>query len=198
MTSKPRSGPFAIVPATAVFDKRLSNADVRILAALGCFANRDGRCWPSEPMLADLTAISERHIRDRLHVLEDTEHVQIERRPGLNSIYRLPRNYSAGVREPDPGTTVPHPRNYSAGDPGTTVPPNNTNNKTKNTIGGAEVKGDTPPGSLLQPAGQLQQRLLEADRSVDPDLTGCSGARDEERKNEACGDQECSPARQCC
>ena len=130
--TKRRSGDLAIIPAAAVFDRRLRNADVRILAALGSFADRDGRCWPAESTLADGTGISERHIRDRLHVLEDVGYVQIERRPGLSNIYRLPRNYSAGVLGGDPGTPVPHPRNHSAGDPGTTVPPNDIKNDTNN------------------------------------------------------------------
>ncbi len=45
--TKPRSGHLSIIPAAAVFDHRLSNADVRVLAALGTYAGKDGRCWPA-------------------------------------------------------------------------------------------------------------------------------------------------------
>ncbi len=134
MTARPptkprRSGDLAFIPAAAVFDLRLSNADIRVLAALSAYADKEGRCWPATPTLADRTGMSERHIRTSLRNLETFDYIETEKRPGQSSMYRIPRNYTAGVPrkqaagvEPDPGTILPEPRNPTAGDPGTPLP----------------------------------------------------------------------------
>ncbi len=129
--TKPRSGHLSIIPSTAVFDHRLSHADVRVLAALGAHADKNGRCWPATTTLANETGMSERHARTSLRNLENIGYVETESRPGQSSMYRIPRNQAAGV-EPNPGTILPEPRNQAAGDPGTVVPPNSTKNNTKN------------------------------------------------------------------
>ncbi len=137
--TKPHSGNLSIIPAAAVFDHRLSHADVRVLAALGAHADKNGRCWPATTTLANETGMSERHARTSLRNLENIGYVVTESRPGQSSLYRIPRNYTAGVPrnqaagvEPNPGTILPEPRNQAAGDPGTVLPPNDTKNDTKN------------------------------------------------------------------
>ncbi len=137
--TKPRSGRLSIIPAAAVFDRRLSHADVRVLAALGAHADKNGRCWPATTTLANTTGMSERHARTSLRNLENIGYVETESRPGQSSMYRIPRNSTAGAPrnstagvEPNPGTVVPPPRNCASGDPGTVVPPNVTKNDTKN------------------------------------------------------------------
>jgi hypothetical protein len=50
MSSGPR---YSILPARAVFDKRLTNADKVVLAALGTYTNGEGWCWPSQKELTD-------------------------------------------------------------------------------------------------------------------------------------------------
>ncbi len=129
--TKPRSGNLSIIPAAAVFDCRLSHADVRVLAALGAHANKNGRCWPATTTLANKTGMSERHARTSLRNLENIGYVVTESRPGQSSMYRIPRNQAAGV-EPNPGTILPEPRNQAAGDPGTVLPPNDIKNDTNN------------------------------------------------------------------
>ncbi len=129
--TKPGSGNLSIIPAAAVFDRRLSNADVRVLAALGTYAGKDGRCWPAVTTLSMRTGICERHVRTCLHRLAGRGYLEIERRPGQSSLYRLPRNCTAGVGT-NPGTGVQDPRHWSAGHPGTGVPPNDIKNDTKN------------------------------------------------------------------
>ena len=137
--TKPRAGAFSIIPAAAVFDCRLGHAEVRVLAALGAHADKNGRCWPSTTTLASKTGMSERHARTCLRNLENLGYVETESRPGQSSMYRIPRNCASGVPrnstagvEPNPGTVVPEPRNCASGDPGTVVPPNYTKNDTKN------------------------------------------------------------------
>ena len=135
----PRSGHLSIIPAAAVFDRRLSHADVRVLAALSTYADKKGRCWPAIPTLANRTGMSERHIRTSLRNLEKLDSVETESRPGQSNMYRIPRKHIAGVPrnqaagvEPNPGTILPGPRNQAAGDPGTVVPPNDIKNDTNN------------------------------------------------------------------
>ena len=92
--------------------------------------------------------MSERHVRTSLRNLERFKYVETEKRPGQSSMYRIPRNYTAGVPrnptagvEPNPGTILPEPRNHTAGDPGSGLPPNVIKNDIKNdipTIGGFE------------------------------------------------------------
>ncbi len=144
MTARPptkprRSGDLAIVPAAAVFDLRLIHADIRVLVALSTYADKQGRCWPSTPTIASRTGMSERHVRTCLRNLERFEYIKTERRPGQSSMYRIPRNWAAGVPRnptagvgPNPGTGLPEPRNPTAGDPGTGLPPNVIKNDTNN------------------------------------------------------------------
>ena len=137
--TKPISGHFSIISAAAVFDSRLSHADVRVLAALGAHADKNRRCWPATATLANETGMSERHARTSLRNLENRGYIETESRPGQSSMYRIPRKHTAGV-EPNPGTILPgypgtilpEPRKHTAGDPGTVVPPNSTKNNTKN------------------------------------------------------------------
>ena len=42
----------SVIPVEAVFDRRLGNADIRVLCALGAFADRNGKCWPATTTLA--------------------------------------------------------------------------------------------------------------------------------------------------
>ncbi len=160
--TKPQlSGNLAIVPAAAVFDQRLSNADIRVFNALSAYANKEGWCWPATPTLADRTGMSERHIRTSLRNLETFDYVETKKRPGQSNIYRIPRNHTAGVPrkqaagvEPDPGTILPEPRKQAAGDPGTILPPNVIKNDTKNDYafsGAIVANGDAEAGVALVP-----------------------------------------------
>jgi len=52
--------PWSIVPTRAFGDKRLSDADRRVLGALCAFVNRAGVCWPSAETLSDLSGYATR------------------------------------------------------------------------------------------------------------------------------------------
>ena len=135
---KQRSGTLVIMPAAAVFDRRLNAAEIRILAAISTYADRNGRCWPAIATLAKRTGMSARHASSCLGALAASDHLAIEARPGQSNVYRIPRNSSSGVNHssgvegstPEPQFTPP--LNPSSGDPGTTVPPNDIKNDTKN------------------------------------------------------------------
>ncbi len=182
MTARPsakpqRSGNLAIVPAAAVFDHRLSNADIRVFNALSAYANKEGWCWPATPTLADRMGMSERYVRSSLRNLERFDYIETERRPGLSSMYRIPRNYSAGGPRnptagvgPNPGTIVPQPRNHSAGDPGTIVPPNDIKNDTKNDYAFS--------GAIVRLTWQNFSAWQEAYKAI-PDLRAALQQRDD-------------------
>ena len=133
MTARPptkprRSGDLAIFTAVAVFDLRLSNADIRVLAALSTYAGKDGKCWPATTTLAQGTNMSKRYVLTCLQDLRKFGYVTIKKRPGTSSLYHIPMNHSS----PHPGTIVHQPVNHSSPDPGTIVHPNDIKNDTKN------------------------------------------------------------------
>ncbi len=107
--TKPRSGLFAIISSAAVFDHRLSHADIRVLAALGAHADKQGRCWPAVPTLAQKIGLSERHVHRCLQALSKCGVVEIEKRPGQSSIYRIPMTWVSGVEVGTHDTGVSDP-----------------------------------------------------------------------------------------
>ena len=87
----------SIIPSAAVFDRRLGHADIRVLAALGAHADKRGRCWPAVPTLAQKIGLSERHVHRCLQALSKCGVVEIKKRPGQSSIYRIPMTWVSGV-----------------------------------------------------------------------------------------------------
>ena len=83
---------FAQMHATAVFDKRLSNAQFRILTVLSLYANSDDICWPKLDTLADLLGTHKSAISRTINQLVDLGYVTIEKRgfPARN-LYRVRR-----------------------------------------------------------------------------------------------------------
>lgn len=73
---------------------RLGNTSLRttekfVLLVLADHAGPDGRCSPSETRIASLVESSERTVRRAIERLEELGLVEVERRPGQNSTYRL-------------------------------------------------------------------------------------------------------------
>lgn len=116
----------SVIPAEAVFDQRLGNADIRVLCVLGVFADRNGKCWPATTTLAQKLGVSDRRVRKCLRNLEASGHLCTEHRPGQRSVYLL-------VRKPaDPGTSGsgvgPDPGTSGSAPPEREVPPNDSIN----------------------------------------------------------------------
>ncbi len=143
MTARPptkprRSGDLAIIPAAAVFDEHLGLADLRLLCALGAFADRHGKCWPATTTLAKELRISDRRVRECLRRLEGCGYVQTEHRPGQRSVYLVvrkpvdPGRQGSGV-DPNPGRLASAPpEGRVPGTPEGSLPPNVVTNVTKN------------------------------------------------------------------
>lgn len=115
------------VPGT---ERCLGPSHVLLLGVLAWHSTmRDGQCHPSERRLADLLAISDRHVRGLLADLVAAGLVTIEPVSGRSSIYRLTPELEfqggsvvPGSEAPTPELQFRTPRNSSSGHPGTAVP----------------------------------------------------------------------------
>jgi hypothetical protein len=130
-TKSLRSGAFSIIPAAAVFDTRLSNADIRVLAALGTYADKQRRCWPAVPTLARRTGMSARHVYRCLEALAQSGFVAIESRSGQSNLYQIPLTQASRV-SPNPGHGCQGGMTPVSGDPGHGCHPNDIKNDTNN------------------------------------------------------------------
>ena len=136
-----------IIPSEAVFDRRLGNADIRVLCALAAFADRNGKCWPATTTLAQKLGVSDRRVRTCLRTLEGAGFLETDHRPGQRSVYLIvrepadpgtspsgvdPGTLASGV-DPDPGTSGSGGAEHSVpGTPEHEVPPKDTRKDTNN------------------------------------------------------------------
>ncbi len=130
-----RSGHLSIIPSTAVFDDRISNAELRVLCALGAYTHRQGYCWPATTSIAKDLGISTRQVRNCLRRLEHCGYLETDPKPGQRSTYRVVREPSnpgssgSGVTDMDPGSSGSAPPEAQVpGTPEAQLPPNGTNN----------------------------------------------------------------------
>lgn len=73
MSSDPR---YTIFAARAVFDPELNARDVRVLAALGTFTDRQGWCFPSQRLIADRLGASRPRVNESIKTLVKCGYVQ--------------------------------------------------------------------------------------------------------------------------
>jgi len=71
---------FGVVPTYWMRHLELSATDKATLALLSTYADENGYCWPSVPVLAMCLTISDRHIQRSLRRLEEVGAVRIKRR----------------------------------------------------------------------------------------------------------------------
>ncbi|WP_374371702.1 helix-turn-helix domain-containing protein [Dongia sp.] len=64
------TGRFSRLPRAAVADRRLSGDDLRALAALCCYVDREGRCWVSTDRLASDLGIHRRSVQRHIKTLK--------------------------------------------------------------------------------------------------------------------------------
>ncbi len=184
----------SVIPAEAVFDDRLRNTDIRVLCALGTFANRDGRCWPATTTIAEKLGVSERHVRTCLRELESSGYLETEHRPGQRSLYLIvrepadPGSIGSGVDPGSRGSGVgPDPGSIGsgtpeAGVPGTPeagVPPKENTNNTNNQYAfhGRAIRLDEKGFNCWAEAYShldLRAELQALDDYYDRELTGAA------------------------
>ena len=66
------TGRFSRLPAAAVVDLRLSAEALRVLAVLGCYADKTGRCWPAVTTMARRLGLHRTTVQRHLRKLEGT------------------------------------------------------------------------------------------------------------------------------
>lgn len=67
---------FAIMPASAVTDARLSTRDLSVLAAIGVHTDRNGWCYPSLGRLGEMLGISRQAVQKSMRSLTAAGYVQ--------------------------------------------------------------------------------------------------------------------------
>jgi DnaD/phage-associated family protein len=84
---------FSITPALAVEDKTLSDSVYRTLSCLGVFGDKQGWCWPTLEILAEMRGVSKPRISQDIKILKEKGYIQVERkqRGGMwaNNKYRI-------------------------------------------------------------------------------------------------------------
>lgn len=74
------SAPFAIVPAEAFRDARLSLRDVQVLGLVCSHLNKDRICWPSQSRLAKMARVSRPTVCASLRRLEECGYIKMQLR----------------------------------------------------------------------------------------------------------------------
>lgn len=80
MAGRDRSKGYATIAKAAIDDDGLSNADLRVLMALGYFADKDGRCWPSGTTIARKARTARSHVWNRLKRLKALGYISVSPR----------------------------------------------------------------------------------------------------------------------
>lgn len=74
------SSRFAIVPACAVMDRRLSPRDLTVLCALGLHTDRQGWCYPSLSSLGTILGVTRQAIQRSIRTLGQAGYLQVQSR----------------------------------------------------------------------------------------------------------------------
>lgn len=100
---------FSIIPFRALKDRRLHPSDKLVLSALGGHTDTTGRCWPAIRTLMEHSGLRERTVQRALRRLEVAGYVQMERREGRSTVYRVLFDTGDTVSPPplEGVTTVP-------------------------------------------------------------------------------------------
>lgn len=100
---------YAVVSADAISDPRLTDGDVRVLAALGSFANPQGECFPSVRAIAQRAGKATRSVHRSLNALEGCGYVERVNRWGRSSVYVVKLDTPDTTVTPDTSGTPPMP-----------------------------------------------------------------------------------------
>lgn len=88
-----RSGRFAKLSVSAIFDLRLTPPELRVLAALSSYIDSASQCYPSIKRIAERLSTDERHVRRRLRQLERAGYIEIELGAGIGRRGRATNTY---------------------------------------------------------------------------------------------------------
>lgn len=71
---------FAILPAVAVYDSKLSHAAFRVLSVLASYSDRDGWAWPRLTEIGESLGMSKTTVSEHIGGLERLGYIEVERR----------------------------------------------------------------------------------------------------------------------
>src|SRR5262249_11967518 len=99
-------GNFSRLPAAAVFDRNVTNGNLRVLAALGKYANKDGMCYPSVRTIAQALGVTRQAVQNHMRRLKIAGYLEVQRQRRTTggfgpNLYRL--KYPA---EPRPSKVI--------------------------------------------------------------------------------------------
>lgn len=113
----------SIIPAAAVADERLTDAQVRVLCAIGTYTNKlGGNVWASIQTLAKSCNLNIRTVQRTLPVLMEYGYLVIQDRPGRTNLYSIVLDRPLTLESPrgDTGVTPPltleSPKRYRVND----------------------------------------------------------------------------------
>lgn len=93
MPRSSRSGTFAMVHAAVIDDKRVGASELRMLVALGTYADGEGWCWPKQKSLALRLGISRQAVSKALRDLADHGYIEIHEQHDEATGSRLSSRY---------------------------------------------------------------------------------------------------------
>jgi hypothetical protein len=70
-------GRFSRLPAAAVYDRQLTNRDVRVFAALAIHAARNGACFPSVGLIAHRLGVTRQAVQRQLRRLKQLGYIEV-------------------------------------------------------------------------------------------------------------------------
>ncbi|MBM3951036.1 MAG: helix-turn-helix domain-containing protein [Rhodospirillales bacterium] len=76
----PSRGRFSLVPLATTEDGRISDRTYRVLNVLLAYADREGKCWPSQAKIAAHLGVSRQAIGQHVMALRKLGYVTLERR----------------------------------------------------------------------------------------------------------------------
>src|SRR5215470_611235 len=71
-----KSGQFSRLPAAAVFDRNVTNGNLRVLAALGTYVDPEGYCFPAVGTIAKALGVKRQAIQNHLRCLRAAGYVE--------------------------------------------------------------------------------------------------------------------------
>lgn len=84
----PRSHGYGVIPTRAFDDTRMTPNLITVLGVLGTYADRSGRCWPSQATLARRRGVTRQAVSKALQQLAAYGYIDMQRRQG-SSMYRV-------------------------------------------------------------------------------------------------------------
>lgn len=100
---------FCIIPRRAIEDERFSMSHLRVLAALGSYADRNGWCFPSTSTIGGIIGVSRQRVSLCVSELQEWGYIEIHRRTRPTDLGQTSNGYrvlfDVGEPEVTPATT---------------------------------------------------------------------------------------------